>query len=133
MAGDEGGEAAEALASRLAPLLDCPLCLKRLAEPATTPCGHTYCRRCLQLALAHCTRCPLCRATCFGGADIAVNKTLERIVELVLPWEDGEERRDAAPGGVDEALPAYALLVDGAVQACLISGRARAVPLTPPC
>lgn len=40
----------------------CVLCSKLLYEPATTPCGHTFCRTCLSRAIDFTDSCPLCRA-----------------------------------------------------------------------
>jgi len=42
--------------------LDCPLCMKLLFEPVTTPCGHTFCKPCLIRMADHNNRCPCCRA-----------------------------------------------------------------------
>ncbi|XP_078258734.1 LON peptidase N-terminal domain and RING finger protein 2 [Rhinoraja longicauda] len=39
--------------------LDCGLCLRLLFEPASLPCGHSFCRRCLEQAPAQCRLCKL--------------------------------------------------------------------------
>jgi len=41
--------------------LDCQVCANVYAEPITTPCGHTFCRKCLARSLDHSDKCPLCR------------------------------------------------------------------------
>ncbi|XP_066437863.1 LON peptidase N-terminal domain and RING finger protein 3 [Eleutherodactylus coqui] len=41
--------------------LDCSLCIRLLYEPVTTPCGHTYCLKCLERCLDHNPKCPLCK------------------------------------------------------------------------
>ncbi|KAG8448274.1 hypothetical protein GDO86_015388 [Hymenochirus boettgeri] len=41
--------------------LDCSLCMRLLYEPVTTPCGHTYCLKCLERCLDHNPKCPLCK------------------------------------------------------------------------
>lgn len=30
-------------------------------EPVTTPCGHTFCLKCLERCLDHNSNCPLCK------------------------------------------------------------------------
>lgn len=42
---------------------DCSLCYRLLYEPITTPCGHAFCRSCLDRCLDHQTRCPLCKSS----------------------------------------------------------------------
>lgn len=32
-----------------------------LFEPVTTPCGHTFCLKCLERCLDHAPHCPLCK------------------------------------------------------------------------
>lgn len=39
---------------------DCVLCSRTLWRPVTTPCGHTYCRVCLDRCLDYSSSCPLC-------------------------------------------------------------------------
>lgn len=39
---------------------DCVLCCRTLLNPAVTPCGHTYCRTCLERCLDYSPACPLC-------------------------------------------------------------------------
>ncbi|BFZ24338.1 hypothetical protein BsWGS_27377 [Bradybaena similaris] len=41
--------------------LECVLCYRLLFEPVTTPCGHTFCRQCLNRSLDHTVSCPMCK------------------------------------------------------------------------
>ncbi|XP_059202074.1 LON peptidase N-terminal domain and RING finger protein 3-like [Centropristis striata] len=41
--------------------LECSLCMRLFYEPVTTPCGHTFCLRCLERCLDHNPQCPLCK------------------------------------------------------------------------
>ncbi|TFK91838.1 hypothetical protein K466DRAFT_582482 [Polyporus arcularius HHB13444] len=41
--------------------LTCEICFGLFWEPVTTPCQHTFCRRCLFRSLDHSQSCPLCR------------------------------------------------------------------------
>ncbi|XP_073952660.1 LON peptidase N-terminal domain and RING finger protein 2 isoform X2 [Choristoneura fumiferana] len=40
--------------------LECVLCRDTLVAPVTTPCGHTYCRRCIEHSMDYRRTCPLC-------------------------------------------------------------------------
>nr|XP_017819586.3 LON peptidase N-terminal domain and RING finger protein 2 [Callithrix jacchus] len=40
---------------------ECALCMRLLFEPVTTPCGHTFCLKCLERCLDHSPQCPLCK------------------------------------------------------------------------
>ncbi|XP_043925423.1 LON peptidase N-terminal domain and RING finger protein 1-like [Protopterus annectens] len=40
---------------------ECSLCIRMLFEPVTTPCGHTFCKKCLERCLDHNPYCPLCK------------------------------------------------------------------------
>lgn len=41
--------------------LECSLCIRMFYEPVTTPCGHTFCKECLERSLDHRPNCPLCK------------------------------------------------------------------------
>nr|XP_040041562.1 LON peptidase N-terminal domain and ring finger 1, like isoform X1 [Gasterosteus aculeatus aculeatus] len=41
--------------------LECSLCMRLFYEPVTTPCGHTFCKKCLERCLDHTPQCPLCK------------------------------------------------------------------------
>ncbi|CAL8332552.1 unnamed protein product [Lota lota] len=41
--------------------LECALCIRLFYEPVTTPCGHTFCKSCLERCLDHTPQCPLCK------------------------------------------------------------------------
>ncbi|XP_030065802.1 LON peptidase N-terminal domain and RING finger protein 3 isoform X2 [Microcaecilia unicolor] len=41
--------------------MDCSLCMRLFYEPVTTPCGHTFCLKCLERCLDHNPKCPLCK------------------------------------------------------------------------
>lgn len=42
---------------------DCSLCYRLLYQPVTTPCGHSFCRQCLDRCLDHRSVCPLCKSS----------------------------------------------------------------------
>ncbi|XP_051940135.1 LON peptidase N-terminal domain and ring finger 1, like [Hippocampus zosterae] len=41
--------------------LECSLCMRLFYEPVTTPCGHTFCKVCLERCLDYTPHCPLCK------------------------------------------------------------------------
>ncbi|XP_019965035.2 LON peptidase N-terminal domain and RING finger protein 2 [Paralichthys olivaceus] len=41
--------------------MECPLCMRLFYEPVATPCGHTFCLKCLERCLDHNSNCPLCK------------------------------------------------------------------------
>ena len=41
--------------------MDCQVCYALFYDPVTTPCGHTFCRCCLQRVMDHARICPVCR------------------------------------------------------------------------
>uniref|UniRef100_A0A8C3BR23 LON peptidase N-terminal domain and ring finger 1 n=1 Tax=Cairina moschata TaxID=8855 RepID=A0A8C3BR23_CAIMO len=65
-ANEEGTEAAKCNQPYLGELLsisdlECSLCIRMFLEPVTTPCGHTFCKECLERCLDHRPNCPLCK------------------------------------------------------------------------
>jgi len=48
--------------------LECQVCVAPLFDPVTTPCGHSFCAKCLARSLDHSARCPLCRTDLPGFA-----------------------------------------------------------------
>merc|ERR1712176_304750 len=68
---------------------DCSLCFRLLWQPITTPCGHTYCRACIDRSLDHKRECPLCRASipAFHNSNIGVTDFVEATLKRMLPGE----------------------------------------------
>lgn len=80
----------------LALTLECDVCTSMFYEPITTPCGHTFCSRCLARSLDHSTRCPVCRQDLPSFAfyqDHPINKVLSSVVLTAFPDELQERRR----------------------------------------
>ncbi|KAJ8737710.1 hypothetical protein PYW08_000305 [Mythimna loreyi] len=46
--------------------LECILCYDTFTNPVTTPCGHVFCRTCLERTLDYGKRCPLCQRNLIG-------------------------------------------------------------------
>ncbi|CAG0880455.1 unnamed protein product [Darwinula stevensoni] len=73
---------------------DCPLCLRMYWQPITTPCGHTFCKSCLERSLDHNPECPLCKGPLdlfLAKRDWKVTQFLEYAMQTLLP-EEFEER-----------------------------------------
>uniref|UniRef100_A0A6Q2Y3W0 LON peptidase N-terminal domain and ring finger 3 n=1 Tax=Esox lucius TaxID=8010 RepID=A0A6Q2Y3W0_ESOLU len=70
--------------------LECSLCMRLFYEPVTTPCGHTFCLKCLERCLDHNPKCPLCKMNLEEYlAESKYNKTvlMENLICKYLPNE----------------------------------------------
>ncbi|KAK2367745.1 zinc finger (C3HC4-type RING finger) family protein [Trifolium repens] len=68
----------------------CPICLEIYFEPCTTPCGHSFCKECLQSSmymLSTNRKCPLCRGSISDGLSYCVNVALWNAVQFLFPRE----------------------------------------------
>ncbi|XP_072950496.1 uncharacterized protein [Typha angustifolia] len=95
---------------RLKEELSCAICLEICFEPSTTPCGHSFCMKCLKHSAAKCgKRCPKCRQLISNGRSCTVNTVLWNTIQLLFP-EEVEARKnsvDATPrrsGARDQSL-----------------------------
>lgn len=100
--------------------LDCHVCYNLMLEPVTTPCGHTFCRRCLDRVLDHSNLCPVCRRVLSmppGSHAKPKNKRLTNLV--VVFWPDmSASRADAV--AIEEAAGVGGLL-DTPLFVCTLS------------
>ena len=57
----------------------CAICHDKLLDPVTTPCGHNYCKLCLDRWLRRCHKCPLDNAM-LPKVEFKVNRMLQALV-----------------------------------------------------
>ncbi|XP_074580189.1 uncharacterized protein LOC141836584 [Curcuma longa] len=73
---------------RLRDELSCAICLEICFEPSTTPCGHSFCIRCLKCAATKCgKKCPKCRQLISNGRACTINTVLWNTIQLLFPEE----------------------------------------------
>lgn len=93
--------------------VECHVCYGMLLDPTTTPCGHSFCRKCLIRSLDHSTLCPHCRRELHLSPTLALQKDNKTLVGLLnLMWVDElKARREtfelderSAPGGLNTSL-----------------------------
>ncbi|XP_075056265.1 LON peptidase N-terminal domain and RING finger protein 2 [Mixophyes fleayi] len=75
---------------------ECSLCMRLFYEPVATPCGHTFCLKCLERCLDHNPHCPLCKENLSQYlASRAYKKTLltEELITRYLPQELTERKK----------------------------------------
>ena len=68
--------------------MECQVCYSLMLDPTTTPCGHTYCRKCLARILDHSHLCPTCRRELFLPVSLSRqerNKYLVSLAESICP------------------------------------------------
>ncbi|XP_073795613.1 bloodthirsty-related gene family, member 31 isoform X1 [Danio rerio] len=63
--------------------LQCSICLDVFTDPVTTPCGHNFCRTCLDQywTNTHTCCCPICKEKFSKQPDLKVNIALREVVE----------------------------------------------------
>lgn len=74
--------------------LDCSLCFRMFLHPTTTPCGHTFCRSCLDRSLDHKQECPLCKTSLLGfQSNIRTNEFVAETIRRIFPNEYSERQK----------------------------------------
>ncbi|KAM3862473.1 LON peptidase N-terminal domain and RING finger protein 2 [Diretmus argenteus] len=76
--------------------MECSLCMRLFYEPVATPCGHTFCLKCLERCLDHNHNCPLCKENLSEYlATRGYNKTLlmEEVLQRYLGNELAERKK----------------------------------------
>lgn len=69
---------------------ECSLCYRLMHEPVTTPCGHSFCRQCLDRCLDHQSNCPLCKGSLveyLAERRQTRDESLENILKTYFPQE----------------------------------------------
>lgn len=88
---NEGSLAKEVLQVREVEDFECRLCYSLLFQPITTPCGHTFCRECLERSLDHRAECPCCRTELDqylqGNLKMEVTQALEKMLVKYFPGD----------------------------------------------
>ncbi|KAL2505308.1 zinc finger (C3HC4-type RING finger) family protein [Abeliophyllum distichum] len=88
---------------RLREELSCAICLEICFEPSTTPCGHSFCKKCLRSAADKCgKRCPKCRDLIRNGRSCTVNTVLWNTIQLLFP-EEVEARKAVSASSNSES------------------------------
>jgi len=77
---------------------ECPLCMRLLWKPITTPCGHTFCKTCLDRVLDHNTTCPMCKSSGLKSylserRELALNDFVEHAMKRLLPNEYSDREK----------------------------------------
>ncbi|XP_058052984.1 LON peptidase N-terminal domain and RING finger protein 3 isoform X2 [Ahaetulla prasina] len=76
--------------------MECSLCMRLFYEPVTTPCGHTFCLRCLERCLDHNPECPLCKddlLECLAMKKLCKTVLMEELIAKYLPEELAERKK----------------------------------------
>lgn len=75
---------------------ECPLCIRLFFEPVTTPCGHTFCKNCMERSLDHNLRCPLCKQPLqeyFKNRKFNVTVLLQAMMTRLFPSQLAEREQ----------------------------------------
>ncbi|XP_035392216.1 E3 ubiquitin-protein ligase TRIM16-like [Electrophorus electricus] len=99
-------------------LLSCPVCLDLLKDPVTVPCGHSFCRSCIndcwdQEDQKGSYSCPQCRHTFTGRPDLNKNAMLAELADTLKKTK------------LQDAPPVDSYVGPGDVECDVCSGRKR--------
>ncbi|XP_015281807.1 PREDICTED: LON peptidase N-terminal domain and RING finger protein 1 [Gekko japonicus] len=75
---------------------ECSLCMRLLFHPVTTPCGHTFCKNCLERCLDYAPQCPLCKESLkeyLASRKYSITHLLQVLMKKYLPAELAERKR----------------------------------------
>ncbi|XP_041663833.1 E3 ubiquitin-protein ligase TRIM39-like [Cheilinus undulatus] len=72
----------------------CPICLDLLNQPVSTPCGHNFCRECIQgyWQSANLSQCPVCKQRFYRKPELKVNTFIS---EVALQFKKSLQENEA--------------------------------------
>lgn len=75
--------------------LECSLCYRLFYTPVTIPCGHSFCRQCLDRCLDHQTSCPMCKSSLTEYLAERRSTVTEALQNIIITYfsKECEERR----------------------------------------
>ncbi|XP_069010116.1 E3 ubiquitin-protein ligase TRIM11-like [Embiotoca jacksoni] len=82
----------------------CPICLDLFEQPVSTPCGHNFCRDCIQRywQSVNLLQCPMCKHKLHTRPDLKVNTFISEVAsqykELEKKHESESSTMDQSPG-----------------------------------
>lgn len=93
----------ETMASMLSEeLLLCPICLDLFNLPISTPCGHNFCKACIQgyWETAELSQCPVCKQKLSKGSEFKVNTLISELASQFKKLSEKKGERESS--SVDE-------------------------------
>nr|XP_056711058.1 LON peptidase N-terminal domain and RING finger protein 1 [Euleptes europaea] len=75
---------------------ECSLCMRLFFHPVTTPCGHTFCKNCLERCFDYAPQCPLCKEGLkeyLANRKYSITHLLQALMNKYLPAELAERKR----------------------------------------
>lgn len=92
----------ETMASTLSEeMLLCPICLDLFTLPVSTPCGHNFCKACIQgyWDTAELSRCPVCKHKLSKGSEFKVNTLISELASKFKTLSQGERESSSLHEG----------------------------------
>ncbi|KAJ5747537.1 uncharacterized protein N7511_009233 [Penicillium nucicola] len=94
--------------------LDCQVCYSLILDPMTTPCGHTFCQKCVARVLDHTDLCPICRRKLGMPTSLKeepMNRAVARLIDQLFPDQVAIRRatvaQDEMGTDLDKNLPLF--------------------------
>jgi len=102
-------------------ILECTICYTAYNEPATTKCGHTYCKSCIEACIDRHHECPDCK-TKLTRSDITRNIQIERMQRQIVDLQEKAKKDPLA--GLGQAPMGYVMspvvdLFQGNIRECM--------------
>ncbi|OQD81775.1 hypothetical protein PENANT_c025G09573 [Penicillium antarcticum] len=104
----------QALRDSLRAELDCQVCYALILDPMTTPCGHTFCQKCVARVLDHTDLCPICRRKLGMPTSLKeepMNRAVAHLIDQFFPEQVATRRETVAQDemgtDLDKNLPLF--------------------------
>lgn len=80
-------------------LLLCPICLDLFNLPISTPCGHNFCKECIQgyWDAAELPQCPVCKQKLSKGPEFKVNTLISELASQFKKLSEKQGKQESSP------------------------------------
>lgn len=85
--------------------LTCIVCYEIFNDPVSIPCGHTFCRDCIEETIRRSQKCPLCFCPFFNNINFKTNITLKKIIEKLKEKNIDEAKKNEKTEIKEEKIP----------------------------